>query len=503
MFALSCGGGGSGNNFVPPPGGGTPSPTPPQVLVALTRLSSDTFTNPPGQHASEVEPHAAAFGSTIVTTFQVGRINQGGGVAIGFATSTNGGVSWTGGTLPELTTSFQNGSFSAASDTVVAFDAAHGFWLASTLTISAIERVAVSRSRDGLNWDNPILLFATPNADKNWIVCDNTSSSPHFGKCYMQWDDPSQAGLIYMSTSSDGGATWGTPKNTPDRGTGIGGQPVVQPNGNVIVPILNQPSQADPTERQLAFRSTDGGATWSAITTIATVAEHAPAGGLRSLALPSAQIDSAGNVYVFWQDCRFRPVCASNDIVMSTSADGLSWTAPVRIPLDATTSTVDHFLPAIGVDPSSGGTSAHLALLYYFYPETICTFATCSLNIGFVTSQDGGTSWSPPVTLVSGMLLSSLPNTTSGVMVGDYFATVFSGGRAFPILTLANLPSGTTLDQAIYTTASGQTALAASRVFTRAERAMPNAISDHPRGYYDLDREHPVRPPSKKVARKK
>jgi hypothetical protein len=232
-------------------------------------------------------------------------------------------------------------------------------------------------------------------------------------------------------------------------------------------------------------------------------AEHAPAGNLRSLALPTAQSDSAGNVYVFWHDCRFRQGCTANDLVMSTSLDGLIWTAPVRVPLDATTSTVDHFLPAIGVDPSSGGTSAHLALLYYFYPETICTFATCSLNIGFVTSQDGGTSWSPPVTLVSGMLLSSLPNTTSGVMVGDYFATVFSGGRAFPILTLANLPSGTTLDQAIYTTASGQTALAASRVFTRAERAMPNAISDHPRGYYDLDREHPVRPPSKKVARKK
>src|SRR6185369_6396135 len=109
----------------PPPGGGPPSPTPPQTLVALTRLSTDTFNNPPGRHASEVEPHAAAFGSTIVTTFQVGRINQGGGVAIGFSTSTNGGVSWTSGTLPGLTTSFQNGAFSAASDTVVAYDALH------------------------------------------------------------------------------------------------------------------------------------------------------------------------------------------------------------------------------------------------------------------------------------------------------------------------------------------------------------------------------------------
>jgi hypothetical protein len=188
---------------------------------------------------------------------------------------------------------------------------------------------------------------------------------------------------------------------------------------------------------------------------------------------------------------------------MSTSADGLSWTAPVRIPLDATTSTVDHFLPAIGVDSATGGTSAHLALLYYFYPETNCTAATCSLNIGFSASQDGGASWSTPTTLVSGMSLASLPITLSGRMVGDYFATVFSGGRAFPMLTLSNLPNGTTLDQAIYTTTSGQALSAATRVFTRAERAMPNARSDHPRGYYDLDREHPVKPPLRKVLRNK
>jgi hypothetical protein len=205
---------------------------------------------------------------------------------------------------------------------------------------------------------------------------------------------------------------------------------------------------------------------------------------------------------VFWQDCRFRPGCTSNDIVMSASSDGLVWTAPVRVPLDATTSTVDHFLPALGIDPATGGTTAHLALLYYFYPQTSCTATTCSLNIGMVTSQDGGASWSTTTTLVSGISLSSLPNTLSGVMVGDYFATVFSGGKAFPILSVANLPNGSTLDQAIYTATSGQSLAAANRIFTQAERATPNARSDHPRGYYDLDREHPIKPPLRKATRK-
>jgi len=505
VLSLSCGGGTNSNNFVAQTPN-TPSLNPPQQQVQLTRISSDTFTNTPGQHASEVEPHAFAIGSMIVAAFQVGRINAGGGVAIGFSTSTNGGATWTNGSLPGLTTAFQNGSVTAASDPVVAYDAAHGQWLISTLAIGNPVRVAVSRSRDGIAWDNPIFVSNTPNADKNWIVCDNTTASPYFGNCYQIWDDPSQNGLILISTSADGGATWSTAKTTADSAKGIGVVPVVQSNGTVIVPYSNFATQANPVSNQMAFRSTDGGATWSASLAISNIADHAQAANLRSAPLPTAQVDAAGKIYVLWQDCRFRTACTSDDIVMSTSLDGLVWTAPVRIPLDAITSTVDHFFPALAIDAITSGSTAHLAFLYHFYPDTNCTSTTCSLSVGFVASQDGGASWTTPITLVSGMLLTSLPTTTSGVMVGDYFATVFSGGKAFPVFALANLPAGTTLNQAMYTTTSGQPILASSRTFvTHAERAIPNATSDHPPSrYYDLDREHPMRqPPLRKILRKR
>jgi hypothetical protein len=56
--------------------------------VALTQVSSDPFTTPTSQHRTEVEPDTFAFGSTIVSAFQVGRFFDGGGSAIGFATST-------------------------------------------------------------------------------------------------------------------------------------------------------------------------------------------------------------------------------------------------------------------------------------------------------------------------------------------------------------------------------------------------------------------------------
>jgi hypothetical protein len=491
----ACGGGGSGSNFVP--GGTVTPPSPPVQQVALTRLSTDTFTNAASQHASEVEPHAFANGSTIVSAFQVGRIFAGGGAAIGFATSTNGGATWTTGFLPGLTVAVGSGPFSAASDAVVAYDAKHATWLISTLAITSSDRVVVSRSNDGLTWQNPITVSTTPTSDKNWIVCDNTATSPHFGTCYMEWDDPSQAGLVFMSTSTDGGLTWSAAVNTVDQSKGIGGIPLVQPNGNVIVPIASFATQANPVANQMAFRSTDGGSTWGTVTIISPISDHAQAGSLRSSPLPTAQVDAAGNVYVAWHDCRFRTSCASNDIVMSTSPDGLTWTTPVRIPLDTTSSTIDHFIPALAIDPATSGSAARLALLYYSYPVSSCTTDTCSLNAAIVTSQDGGSSWSSPTTLVSGMSLNSLPNTSSGRMVGDYFANVFSNGKALPIFTLANLPTGTTLDQAIYAATTGFNAMAANHIFvSRAQKAKPNAKSDHaPSGYFDLDREYPQRPP--------
>jgi hypothetical protein len=298
---------GSGPTSQPPP-----PPTTPPPKVALTKLSTDTFTNPASQHATEVEVSVSASGSTIVSAFQVGRIFGGGASDIGFATSDDSGTNWTSGFLPGITI-YKQGTFSAASDPVVAYDAAHKMWLISSLTIASVDVVAVSRSADGLVWGNPIIVSTTPDSDKNWVTCDNTSTSPYFGHCYVEWDDPSTRNLIWMSTSTDGGLTWAPAHNTADLVAGIGGQPVVQPNGTVIVPIENTTGA-----EMLAFTSTDGGNSWNASTTISSITDHLVAANLRTSALPSAAIDSAGKVYTIWQDCRFRTACSSNDLVMST-----------------------------------------------------------------------------------------------------------------------------------------------------------------------------------------
>src|ERR1035438_3474297 len=106
-----------------------------EAAVTLTQISSDPFTVPPGQHATEVEPHVLANGTTLVSAFQTGRIAPGGGTAIGWATSTDGGATWANGFLPGLTTGNGGGPYSAASDPAVAYDAKHGVWMIGTLPI--------------------------------------------------------------------------------------------------------------------------------------------------------------------------------------------------------------------------------------------------------------------------------------------------------------------------------------------------------------------------------
>jgi hypothetical protein len=418
--------------------------------VTVTQVSSDPFTDAQAQHRTQVEPDTYTFGATIVAAFQVGRVFGGGASDVGFATSKNGGTTWTHGSLPGLTTN-TGGRYGQASDASVAFDAKHNVWLVSSLGIrSGAVEVLTSRSTDGgTTWSNPVLTAPGAN-DKNWIVCDNTTTSPHFGNCYTQYDNTAASNLMQMRTSTDGGLTWGPGRASADSAHGLGGQPVVRPNGTVVVPYESSSGQIR------SFRSTNGGTSWGTSVLVATIRHHRDAGGLRSGALPSAEIDAAGTTYVAWSDCRFRTGCPGNDIVVSKSTTGTTWTAPARVPIDATTSTVDHFEPGIGVDRSTSGGAARIGLTYYFYPTSNCTASTCRLDVGFISSTNGGTSWSAPTQVAGPMNLSWLPNTSQGRMFGDYISTsVRAGGNAHPIIPVAHAPSGSTFDLAMYAPTDG------------------------------------------------
>jgi hypothetical protein len=416
--------------------------------ASAVQISSDPYTQTTCKasnttnHHTEVEPDTYSNGSTIVAAFQVGRIYDGGSCDIGFATSTNNGGSWTNGLLPGTTVfATPAGTYDRISDPAVAFDASHNTWLIASLAIKGTSGAAVLVSQStngGTTWTNPVAVHVasgSENLDKEWIVCDDTSSSPFYGHCYVEWDNNGGGNLLQMSISTNGGTTWSAPAT--DNSGVIGGQPVVRPDGTVIVPIDNANETAVG-----AFNSTNGGASWSAVTTIATISHHTVAGNLREGPLPSAEIDGSGTVYVAWSDCRFRRACKTNDIVVSHSLNstGTSWSSVSRVPIDATTSGIDHFIPGLAVNKATSGTTAQLGLTYYFYPS-----GSTQLSVGFISSTNAGGTWSTAQTIISGMPTGWLATTSQGRMVGDYISTSYgSDNLAHGVFATASAPTSST-----------------------------------------------------------
>jgi len=460
--------------------GGTASAQVPQV--PLTQISTDTFTNNTSQHATEVEADTYSVGSTIVSVFQMGRFTDGGASDVGFSTSTNGGSTWTHGNLPGITKIEGSGTWDRATDPAIVYDAKHKLWLAEVLGMTGTTGAAVlvSSSTDGITWNNPSKVSVVEPGgfyDKPWIGCDTTSTSPFYGNCYVTWDDFAQGDLLEMSTSKDGGKTWSAKQTVGGGVTGTGGIPLVQPNGNVIVPA------DDPFFGSvMAFKSTNGGTSWSTPVPVANINEHGVGGNMRAFPLIAAQIDGGGRVYVAWADCTFRAGCSSNDIVFSTSNDGTTWTAPSRIPIDAVSSKVDHFIPGFAIDPATSGNTAHVSVSYYFFPIASCT-SNCNLSVGYIASTNGGSTWAKAKKLSKGVHPNWLASTDSGQMVGDYTSGSFANGKVHGAFAEAKAPVGSTLNEEMFTNAAGLADVAEDepQYSSKNDKPVPNAHSDHPR----------------------
>jgi hypothetical protein len=425
--------------------------------VLSRMLSRDPYLAFEGQHETQVEPDSFGWGSTIVVGFQSGRLTSGGATNIGWATSTNAGTTWQTGFLGGTTYAADPaGTLDAISDPVVAYDAVHGMWLIATLGRSSSDNeILISRSRTGVAWSAPVVAARTEGRgeglDKEWLTCDNGRASRFRGRCYLSYLDLETRALV-TSSSGDGGLSWSAPVTTAPRTPGAitnGAQPVVRPDGSLLVLYsVFQSNQAD-GDRIASARSTDGGATFEPPALVSLMHFEDP-GAVRAPPLASAEVDASGTVYVAWADCSFRDDCLANDIVLASSPDGVSWRAPVRVPIDDAFSHIDHFVPGLGVD--AGGRGA-LAVAYHTIPEG-CSLAFCTggVHVGVIRSADGGRTWGTAQRLsVSPMPLGWMADTTIGRMLADYISTSWVGGKPVPVFSLASQPAAEgTFRQAIF-----------------------------------------------------
>jgi hypothetical protein len=261
-----------------------------------------------------------------------------------------------------------------------------------------------------------------------------------------------------MYYSRDGGATWIASK--VGRVGVIGGQPLVLPNGNVVVPLDNA------FETALGYTtSTNGGVKFGTALSITSISYATDPGNIRAGALPSAEM-AGGKIYVMWGDCRFRAQCAANDIVYTTTTNGTTWSAVQRVPIDGVGSGIDHMIPGVAV----GNAGNSISVTYYTMP--MGCGSSCQLSVGHISSTNGGGSWSAPSTIAGPAPISWAPDTSQGRMVGDYISSsIASDGNAHPAFAIPTAaPSGGVFSQPLFTSSlpvtGGSVASADAVVFT-------------------------------------
>jgi len=213
-----------------------------------------------------------------------------------------------------------DGQYDAGGDPSLAFDSQGNVYYCGLgfNRTSPPNTVAVNKGTfDGggnLSWGAPTFINQTTSPstlnDKSWIAVDSHSGSPFQDRVYVTWTRfIFQAGTgayvqspIWFVYSTDGGATFSTPKNiSANAHYSQGSRPVVGPDGTVYV-FWNGSTRLASLNSTYMTKSTDGGDTWSRPLSVATVT-NIP--GVRNTVFrvnsyPAAAAAPNGDVYATW-----------------------------------------------------------------------------------------------------------------------------------------------------------------------------------------------------------
>jgi hypothetical protein len=419
----ACGGGGGSTASNPPP----PAPPVPSTIQvsgasALSPTCGLAVANQAALPAevpafnSAVQPQLAANLSNpqqLYGVYEQDRWDAIGTRAINFASSSNGGVTWSGITPLPFSACGGPGAGAAydrASDPSIAvgqsgtiYASALAFSAGGFLAAGGTSAVLVTRSTDGgATWQTPTVAISDPGtvAGPNYFNDrDAIAADPNGPDVYLLWDQISNVSgasmPTYLAHSGDGGAHWSAAKIIYQPGPltqTFNNQPLVLPNGDVvdIFTVIN-----GFFGQLTAIRSTDHGANWlpspgvliAPITTVGTINPTNSAIPIRDSAnMAQTAVDPvSGTLAAVWQDSS--PSGGLRDgIVLSLSHDeGATWSAPAQV---NAVPTVAAFNPMVHF-----GSNGRIAVTYYDFRDYVSGSTTLSTGLWLRESADGGKTW--------------------------------------------------------------------------------------------------------------
>jgi hypothetical protein len=250
------------------------------------------------------------------------------------------------GTLIPGVTRLAGGQYDAGGDPAVAFDSkGHVYYAGLGFNrTSAPNTVEVSKgtfSGGNLSWGAPTFINQTtaPSTlnDKEWIAVDAHDGSPFQDRIYVTWtrflfSAGSGAYIqspIAFASSSDGGATFTTPKLIGGNVLyGQGSRPVVGPDGTLYV-FWEGSTRLASLNSIYMVKSTDGGATFRKPVQVSQLSDsHLLRDTVfRNNSYPAAAAAPNGDVYVTWTQQEPDGSVAR----YSKSTDGgQTWSPPAR-----------------------------------------------------------------------------------------------------------------------------------------------------------------------------
>ena len=150
--------------------------------------------------------------------------------------------------------------------------------------------------------------------------------------------------------------------------------------------------------------------------------------------------------------------------------------------------------PRIAVDPNN---NLFLVMAVATKPASAHTPGS---QIFFTESTDGGATWTAGKKIAGPMNVGWLPVSDAGPMVADYIGVSYSNGNPFGVFAGAQAPSGTTLNEAMYTTKNPLPVdYDAPRFSSVDDQPVANAHSDHPMKFFYDDEGHREIPRSRWV----